>query len=509
MDQTSPKEKLENDAIVNAYIKQKGEEKAALLSKEAVIKDNNEKERDAEAQEMVEKIFVKADQIDEVEYQKILTLEDLKRLINNSTPKSLEAAGLHLIEQGKSLEEVLGLLKNMVSGVDHITGLQNKAALSDTLRQTTIDIISTKDEHQRTEKMRRSGMIYFDVRGLKMVNDARQRHADGDAFITMVADETKVVAEQIFAKIVGDQAVAGIFRDGGDEFAIAFQDSKHDLEAPVTLEIIDEIIPETITVTRKDGSTQDMDIRNIAKTIFESPTLNPGSGEMKLINLLSKMLEAVLYEQKFVSDMFPREVIEAHLKKGSPNYHNEALAEFDMPILIAQGAQSNYEVFKKTKEDYYKDKLTTEQINNLKAPGLVNILMSAMRYSADKKSYETKNTQNRTWMRSSDPLDRLLIDLVSRNEITVSYAESLRLTTDVILDLHFENKDLKKERLELYEAGQAREIECNKIKDKLDKALQTIEAQAIELAEARKVMDAVKVEKDRQLNPDLTNGGGI
>lgn len=505
----SPETSAHPELIFKSYLEKRKRKETDAQPDEAVTVEVAA-ENDAKAQEMVDALLDRAEQIPASEYQKILTLSDLRELIDNLTPESLAAANTSLAGKGKEASSVLGLLKVMINGRDNTTGLQNKFALNDSLRQTIIEIINTKDETARLDAMRRSGMIYFDVRGLKMVNDARNNHSDGDAFIARVASETKIVAEQIFGKILGPQAVAGIFRDGGDEFAITFHHAGHDLETIMTNEKIAEIFPETIAVTRADtGTTEELDVRNIAQQIAGLSGAEGETSTVKLIEVLSKILEVKMFDQKFVSESFPREVIEAHLKKGQPDYHNAALADFDMPILTAQGAQTNYEIFKNTKHSYHKKILSDEKINRLSAPEVVNAFMSAMRLAGDQKSYEAKNYQNRTWMESPDPFQQLLIDLVSRNEITVAYAESLRLAKNIILDIHNEKEALQAELQKLYRTAEEREHECAMVKQKLEMLYADLEKNLTELTAARHQIQAINQEKDRQLNPDLMDGGGI
>ncbi len=466
-------------------------------------------EKNQIAQEMAGKLFDRADTIDEADYKKISTLSDLRGLIGRLDQETLEKINTDLASEGKNPEEIIKLLKEMVSGVDKSTKLQNRAALSDSLRQTIIELIGTKDTTEREEKMRRSGMIYFDVRGLKMVNDSRGDHADGDAFIALVASVTKLVSEQIFTKVLGEQTIGGIFRDGGDEFAITFQDSNHDLEQTMTEEKIREIFPETVPITREtDGQTDDLELRDLAVNIFNS-LKSKGEANVTLIKILSEVLSQVLLSQKFVSELYPREVIENHLKKGNPEYTNSALADFDLPLITAQGAQSNYEVFQKTKASFYKKILPQEKIDQLDAAGVVNIFMSAMRLSADQKSYDAKNYQNRTWMESKDPFQQLLIDLVSRNEITVAYAESLREAKNIIVDIHEEKGMLTEELAKTYQLAKERESECDKLKQELENTYRLLEQKMTELEQVQARIARIDEEKHNQLNPDLTDGGGI
>lgn len=432
MIRNSPEGASQSENIFKKYMETQ-KSKGGLVSAVEAAPENTT-ENDAKAQTMVEKLFDRADQIPASEYQKILTLADLKEVVDVLVPENLTP----IFKKGvdKDPVELLRQLKSMVSGLDYTTGLSNKFALNDSLRHTIIEIINTKDNAARIEKMRHSGLVYFDVRGLKMVNDARNNHSDGDAYIARVASETKVVAEQIFTQILGPQAMAGIFRDGGDEFAVTFHNSQHDLEATVTDENIAEIFPETITVRRPGSTTSEtVPVRTMAAEIAGLSNTEE-TKEVKLITVLSAILEKKLFDQKFVSESFPREVIEAHLKKGQPGYKNEALAEFELPIVTAQGAETYFEVFKQTKNSYHKKIPSDAEITNLGAAQVVNMLMSATRLAADQKSYEAKNQQNRMWMESSDPFQQLLIDLVSRNEITLAYAESLRMAKEIILEIH-------------------------------------------------------------------------
>lgn len=460
----SPESGSQQESIFREYLEKLKAKRGADEVLE--VAPENTTEDDAKAQVMVEKLFDRADQIPTAEYRKILTLADLKEVVDTFTPESLAPILAHKVD--KDPAELLQQLKKMVSGIDHTTGLSNKFALNDSLRQTIIEIINTKDAAERTEKMRRNGLIYFDVRGLKMVNDARNNHEDGDAYIARVASETKVVAEQIFAQILGPQAMAGIFRDGGDEFAVTFHNAQYDLEAPVTRENLAEIFPETIAVKRPGADiTETVYVRKLVAEIAGLSGGEEETGEVKLVTVLSKILEKKMFDQKFVSESFPREVIEAHLKKGQPDYKNEALAEFQLPIVTAQGAETYFEVFKQTKNSYHKKIPTDAEIAKLGAAQIVNMLMSATRLSADQKSYDAKNQQNRTWMKSPDPFEQLLIDLVSRNEITLAYAESLRLAKEIILDIHEQ------------------------------------------LTAANTKLDAIKQAKENELNREFTDGDGI
>lgn len=486
----------EKEKVFKKYIKLKRSDEEKANQGEEEEDPEVTKEKDRQAQIMLEKIFTKADSVSEDEYRKILTLADLRLLINSLTPENLLTANQALTTEGKDPSEVLKLLRKTINGRDETTGLQNRFALSDNIRQTIIEIIKTKDAATREEKLRHSGLVYIDVRGLKMVNDARHDHSDGDAFIARVADETKVVAQQIFAKVLGEGAVTGIFRDGGDEFSITFENSKYDLEEVVTREKITEIFPETITVTRihktvrkvngkeitdEKEVTGVVEIRELALILAKFTGAEDETSSLKLIDLLSAILEQKLFEQKFVSELFPREVIEKHLKKGRPNFENAALATFDMPILTAQGAQTNFDVLKNTKHTYHKKILSDEEITNLSAADVVNAFMSAIRLSADQRTYAAKDAKNKKWMESSDPFEQLLIDLVSRNEITITYAETLRLGKEIVWDLHVKAKKQQQ-------------------REKKHKA---------ELKKHREAEKKRQIERYNQLNPDLLNGGGI
>lgn len=395
----------------------------------------------------VNKLFSEAEKLDPSEFSKTATVDEVKKFIQffrDSSENFLPALPEDI--RNKYLE-IITVLETRTRGKDPTTLIRNRDFLNEEIKGAIIEVIAAKTEEEKEKIMRHTGIIEFDVRGLKVVNDANKDHAVGDAFLRRIAKETTLIGREVLSKILGTSTSIELFRDGGDEFCIFIQNSEEDLEAPITIEKIQERFPESVQIDYPDVMdfedpnnkektfprmrTQTFAVRSMAIEIFHELQSQSPNGEVKFLSVVSKLTQRLLAERT-CEDIMKTKTIEKHLKKGVPDYTNPGLENFKLPLLVAAGETSLFNVFRDAKSEYIKRGETVEGLN---ADKIVTMLMSMVRLCADQGSNEEKERQNARWTNSENPVEKVYADLISRNSVTIELSQKLRELRRKSMDL--------------------------------------------------------------------------
>lgn len=287
-------------------------------------------------------------------------------------------------------ETEYALIMKRMRGRDSVTGAMTRDNMNEHIKK---EILKKAQERGGIEEYANTiGLISFDVRGLKVVNDATRDHAKGDEYLKHIAQ----IAETVIGKTIQEalqkmsptqkEPVIKVSRDGGDEFAILIS-SDVDLDMTVTNEDIHKLFgQEADTILKKHGSKD----------------------SNRLMDLITELTNDVFPEFKHNS-ILPREQLKKHLGEGI-----HIPKEWEFRSFVAAGGSTLSEVLDDPHRGHFKT-LGSAPANGEHA---LNAIMGALRRDADGRSYWHKEEQNRLWRESKNPIDKFQETIQARNEET-------------------------------------------------------------------------------------------
>lgn len=334
--------------------------------------------------------------------EKPATYNDLREsvIINNA---------IYLLDDEKS-----GMLEKRLSDEDKTTGIPGREMQNDKLRS---EIYERVKGNNREKVARTLGMVSFDLRSLKLVNDSVSNHEMGDEYLRRVAQKAKELGEKI-AKLLGVEV--NIARDGGDEFSIVFSSENVDLEDQLSDGELKNLIEHEVAVgkTRVIDAISQYLTQEVGKMVHNDLFYS----ETTKTELKDELMEKGMSEEeaeKQASD--PREHMRIALEKfankgmADPELYAEMPKDFNLNSFIASGGSTLHEVLNTPETDDYK-KLENPQ-SELHA---LNLLVGAMRARSDKEAYHQKEVQNREITENKTETNEFRKLLLSRNEFTRS-----------------------------------------------------------------------------------------
>lgn len=303
-------------------------------------------------------------------------------------------------------KEKSGMLERRLSDEDQTTGIPGRERQNDKLRSEIFERVKGDDLKKSARTL---GMVNFDLRSLKLVNDSVSNHEMGDEYLRRVAQKAKELGDEI-GKLLG--AEVSIARDGGDEFSIVFSSENVDLEDQLSDGELKNLIENDVAIgkTRVIDAISQYLTQEVGKMVhndlFFSDSVN------------QELLEAGKSEEE-ASD--PREHMRIALEKFAntgifdPELYATMPSEFNLNSFIASGGATLHEVINNPETADYK-KLENPQ-SDLHA---LNLLAGAMRARSDKEAYYQKELQNQEITSNKTETNEFRKLLLSRNEFTRS-----------------------------------------------------------------------------------------
>lgn len=110
----------------------------------------------------------------------------------------------------RPLEEEIRTLRDQAT-IDPLTGLGNRRAFNEAIREEESRIKTTLNDERRSSRHNDDmAVLFIDLNDLKKINDSRQKHDDGDKILAGAAKRIKSALRE------EDK----VFRIGGDEFVV-------------------------------------------------------------------------------------------------------------------------------------------------------------------------------------------------------------------------------------------------------------------------------------------------
>ncbi|MFH1286756.1 MAG: hypothetical protein ABII02_03320 [Candidatus Magasanikbacteria bacterium] len=315
------------------------------------------------------------------------------------------------------------LIKNRLSSIDHTTGIQTRAAQNDVMRKEIARLQEMEGGLRNEENIKKIGFISFDVRALKVINDANEDHSVGDAYLREIAQDTEKKVLPIIKKILTEvskstgssrEPIVELSRDGGDEFSI-FVSSDVNLEELLDGERIAELFG-----------------RNADKLV---DVKNPKMTHPSLIELFKEYLGSSISEET-KSHLLPKDKLEKHLGDETPIPDG-----FEFRPHVAAGSSTLWYALHNAHKAHFKN-LAHEPKSTIEA---INAAMGALRYDADYEAYRDKETMDDTWRSSKNELDQFQEILQSRNEYTNRLILEKRTLREDVHKLEEQKEALKRE----------------------------------------------------------------
>jgi len=313
-------------------------------------------------------------------------LEATERDVEFTRLESVEAKLQSLNLQNEFTEDEYAILERKLRSKDSTTGADIRDKQNDTIRREFLRL--KEKEGGIKENANKVGIISFDVRGLKVVNDATKDHHVGDAFLRSIADtaKTKIIPkmEQLLGAIAEKQGIAQkpkvtLGRDGGDEFSL-FISSDIDLDSTLSTE----------------------EVQNFG---LDSEKRLEGYSN-RLMDVLTEYTDITFAETK-LENILPKEVLKKHFPDTIiPD-------EWTFRAFVASGGSTLSEILNDPRAEHFKN-INGGKIKNGMEP--INILLGAMRTEADEKSYIQKEKQNKKWRESEHPVDKFQARMQVRNK---------------------------------------------------------------------------------------------
>ncbi|PIT86968.1 MAG: hypothetical protein COU33_00215 [Candidatus Magasanikbacteria bacterium CG10_big_fil_rev_8_21_14_0_10_43_6] len=343
-------------------------------------------------------------------------LDILRQLMEgkHAPEKTLET--VHALLAGDALKDIhpetLQYIEGKIAGKDPVTGLERREAQTNRMRDMFNELRETEEGAAFIESANKKGLIVFDVRGLKMVNDVMKDHKYGDQYLKNMTDLTNEHILPVL-KALGNKTDATLARDGGDEFSILIN-SDMDLSEKVGLDNFLADVDAAIDHT--DGFIEHV-----------------GRQEKTRLEFLTEYAEFRLAQE--VNRSIDREKLCEFMAKGEADPEAYQLPEhFEPRMLVAAGSSTFAEVIEHPENEEFKDDIKAYNetgelpIKAVKDPSkyAINSLVGAIRSRADSRSYKRKTDQNNAFIESEKPEDQLMIKMISRNDVTVKLALDLQ-----------------------------------------------------------------------------------
>lgn len=355
-------------------------------------------------------------------------LEQIRELLNeikDNTFCSIEQTFERLKKfKSEFVDEEWKIIETKFRGTDAVTKIANRGTQNTRIIE---EMIKKQKEgegglFQQGETM---GLLAFDVRGLKAVNDANTDHGKGDIFLYDIAEifdneiipVIKVVletaVEQKGNKMGWDEEeitkaknkiIVEVSRDGGDEFSILISSNDIDLTAGIPNELLDNIDTE-----KKELGDYIKEDLGLLKYILKEKS------DGRLIDTFTKFAQVQMKDHE-LEEVLDRETALDFINRGAePNMRMDLEKDWAFRPLLAGGACTLKDVLERPLEGQFKGKRTATTTKEA-----LEQLMGAFRSYADKLSYEEKYRQNEAWSSSEDPEEKATFAFVSRSELTIT-----------------------------------------------------------------------------------------
>src|SRR3989338_4445899 len=307
--------------------------------------------------------------------------------------------------------ELGGMLERRLNDTDKTTGIPKRDSQNDNLRSEIFDRVKGKNQEATAKTL---GIVSFDLRSLKLLNDAVSDHKVGDEYLRRVAEKIKKVCENLQELLGIDFTIS---RDGGDEFGAVFSSKDINLEEEATPEIKNLLTNGIKLETGK--TTRVIDIisvyleQEIGRETHNDLFLDAANRtEYERLKTEGKTNEAETLAREQMRKKF-----EGFVNKGidDPELKFKMPENFDMHSYVAAGGSTLYETLNRPDPDDYKTYETP--LSELHA---LNILVGAMRAKSDKESYRQKEKQNKEISTIKTEENEFRMCLLSRNEFTRS-----------------------------------------------------------------------------------------
>ncbi len=356
--------------------------------------------------------------------------------------------------------ETIDIVKRQMNDIDYVTKAPKREAQNGYLKEEIVRMVQEDKELKNANTM---GFISFDLRGLKIVNDATNNHKIGDEYLRRVVESTKDIS-----KTVEELGVkTNIARDGGDEFSIALSSENLDLDQNVNT----ENIPDNLKDFIKSDEIQEM-IKELSstKTVQEEEyeAVEVTVENIRLVDVITEYYNRKLAEQKHDCIFLPEDErteyykLEQKAKRSATeearfrgleeqaknimhgyfeNHVNTGLkegeertkvpAEYSLNSYVAIGGVTLSEIienpsasdFKNVEEGFKGDGITAAER-----------LVGTLRTRSDKKAYRHKARENQKIAQSDDKIEKFRMITMTRNEFTAEMARELATTKDALTE---------------------------------------------------------------------------
>ena len=333
-----------------------------------------------------------------------------------ATFEELNAAMAETIQELKQKDpEKSGMLERRLNDTDTITGIPKRDSQQDNLRSEIFERVKGENRETTSKTL---GIVSFDLRSLKLLNDAVSDHKVGDEYLRRVAEKAEEVSKKV-AELLGVDFT--ISRDGGDEFSAVFTSENINLEQNLaeTNPELKELLENLLKNKPESGKTRIIDIiSQYLEQEIGADTHNDlflEGDEKKVYDELIK--NEKITEAKSLASKQMKIKLEKFVNKGidDPELHFKMPENFDLHSYVAAGGSTLYETLNSPDKDDYKT--YEEPKSELHA---LSLLAGAMRARSDKESYRQKDLQNKEISENKNEINEFRMGLLSRNEFTRS-----------------------------------------------------------------------------------------
>lgn len=354
-------------------------------------------------------------------------------------------------------KETRAIVEKKMTDQDEVTKLARRDGQNDAIREA---IFSRKNEDGEIKGANNVGFISFDLRALKVVNDATKDHRVGDMYLERVALGMREVSNEI--KSMLDVNIS-LGRDGGDEFSMLITSNGINLDEDISGENISEnakkiaSLPEIqqfikerkLQIIEDDGKTTTIDV---PITLMDALTelVNKRMSEKKHSDLFLNKEQKTEYdrllsegnsaEAEQLARSTMHEVLFRHVNKGAEENEIVQVPEnFELYSHVATGGATLSEIINNPTSDDFK-KMETPRNGRI----ALEQLAGALRSRSDIRSYDAKSAQNRDLIESSnDPEKRFRILLTTRNEFTAALGREIIRLSDRLQKCELERESQK------------------------------------------------------------------
>lgn len=363
--------------------------------------------------EAVKKFLEKREQEGEAAKQylaEILAMAE-KMQVSPASSNDLQTALADKITELKTTDpELGGMLERKLNDTDTTTGIPKRDSQNDGIRSE----IFKRIKEGGNEEYKTLGMVSFDLRSLKLLNDAVSNHEVGDEYLNRIATKATELSKKI-AELLGVDFT--ISRDGGDEFSVVFTSENIDLN-----QNLDESNSQLKNLLADGQDTKNIRIIDAISKYLEQEIGKETHNDLFLEGKEKDLYDILTKKGKTAeAESFARKQMKIKLE----NFVNQGIEDetlhfkmpdnFDLHSFVAAGGSTLYEIINNPNQDDYKTYETPKSEMHA-----LNILLGAMRGRSDKESYRQKDLQNQEISRGKDEVSEFRIGLLSRNEFTRS-----------------------------------------------------------------------------------------